>query len=73
MAQISNHIRCCATCAYWLGARTPHRLGYVELDSLNSRGRCGAKGINEGRKYQAIYICGNYCKWPVLQKDGRKI
>lgn len=67
MSQITNFTRCCATCEYWLGIRNPHRLGFVEVSSRMDSGRCGAKGLNESRKYQAIYDCANYRKWQVLR------
>ena len=67
MAQITTNTRCCATCAYWFGTRNPHRLGFVEVRSKMDTARCGAKGLNESRHYQAIYVCGNYCKWQMLR------
>ncbi|MBR5479392.1 MAG: hypothetical protein IKU84_04375 [Clostridia bacterium] len=67
MAQITNNIRCCATCAYWLGERTPNRLNYVDVKSRMDSAKCGDKGLNESRTYQAIYCCSNYRKWPVLK------
>lgn len=67
MEQINNNNRCCATCAYWLGQRTADRLGFVKVTSKMDSGKCGAKGLNESRQYQAGYSCSNYCKWPVLR------
>ena len=67
MAQIQKNNCCCATCAYWLGNRTPNRLGYVELGSRMDTGKCGAKALTESRQYQAVYYCANYCKWQVLK------
>lgn len=67
MEQIQNSNRCCATCAYWLGQRIPNRLGFVEVMSKMDSGRCGTKGLNESRQYQAVYNCSNYCKWRVLK------
>ena len=66
MEQINKNIRNCATCTYWLGNRVPNRLGYVEVTSKMDDGRCGAKGLNESRKYQAVYSCSCYCRWSVL-------
>lgn len=66
MEQINKTNRCCATCAYWLGQRFPHRLGYVEVISKMDGGRCAAKGLNEHRRYQAVYSCSGYCRWKVL-------
>ena len=66
MEQINKSIRNCATCAYWLGERIPNRLGYVEVESKMDTGRCGARGLNESREYQAVYCCSAYCKWQVL-------
>lgn len=66
MEQINKTIKCCASCAYWMGQRFFHRLGFVEVFSKMDGGRCGAKGLNESRKYQAAFSCGNYCKWQVL-------
>ena len=67
MEQIHNSIRCCATCAYWLGQRYPHRLGYVEVFSRMDTARCCAAGLNESRQYQSSFSCGNYCRWQVLR------
>lgn len=67
MPQITNNTRCCATCAFWLGIRNPHRLGFVEVSSRMDSGRCSVKGLNESRKYQAVYVCSNYRKWQVLR------
>ena len=67
MEQINKNTRNCATCAYWLGQRYPHRLGYVEVFSRMDSGRCGARGLNESRQYQAVYVCGKYCKWKMLK------
>ena len=67
MEQINKNLKYCATCAYWLGQRSPHRLGYVEVSSKMATGRCGARGLNESRQYQAIYTCSKYCPWQVLK------
>ena len=67
MDQIHKNMRCCVTCAYWLGNRNPNRLGYVEASSRMDKGRCGAVALNDTRQYQAIYCCGRYCKWQVLK------
>ena len=67
MEQINKSNRCCATCAYWLGNRQPNRLGFVEVGRRMDQGKCGAKGLNESRTYQAVYSCSNWCKWSVLR------
>lgn len=67
MEQINKSIRTCATCAYWLGQRYLRRLGYVEVSRKTDTGRCGAKGLNESRQYQAIYTCSKYCPWQPLR------
>lgn len=67
MEQINHTQRCCATCACWLGLRFPHRLGFVEVVSKMDGGRCGARGLNESRRYQAMYACRHYCKWEALR------
>lgn len=67
MEQVTNNSKCCATCAYWLGYRYPHRLGFVEVNSKMDKGACGSDNPNIRRSYQAIYSCRNYCKWQVLR------
>lgn len=67
MEQINNSIRCCATCTYWLGHRTPNRLGYVDVLSKMDAAKCGNKGLNESRTYQACYNCSSWSKWSVLR------
>ena len=67
MEQINKNIKCCATCTYWLGQRIPHRLGFAEVARKMDVGRCGARGLNESRQYQAIYTCNKYCRWQVLK------
>lgn len=67
MEQIQNSHRCCATCTYWLGHRTPNRLGYVDVLSKMDSAKCGKKGLNESRTYQACYSCTNWSKWSVLR------
>lgn len=67
MEQINNNIRCCATCAYWLGNRTPNRLGFVEVKSKMECAKCGSKALTESRVYQAAYSCSAYVKWQVLR------
>lgn len=67
MEQINQNNRCCATCAYWLGRRTPHRLGFVEVFRKTDTARCGAGNLNESRLYQAVYLCGSYRKWRLLK------
>lgn len=67
MEQINKNIKNCATCAYWVGARQPNRLGFVEVRSKMDSGRCGAKGLNESRTYQATYSCSKYCSWQILK------
>ena len=65
--QINEASRNCATCAYWFGQRFPHRLGYVEVFSKMDAGQCGAKGLNESRRYQAVYVCDKYRRWQLLR------
>ena len=67
MEQINKNNRNCATCVYWLGKRFPNRLGFVEVVSRMDTGRCGARGLNESRQYQAIYCCNKYCPWQVIK------
>lgn len=67
MEQINSTNHCCATCAYWLGRRAPHRLGFVEVVSKMDGGRCGTKGLNDSRQYQAVYSCSKYRKWQALR------
>ena len=67
MEQINNNNKNCATCTYWLGNRSPNRLGYVEVTSKMDAGRCGAKNLTESRKYQAVYSCSCYSRWSVLR------
>lgn len=67
MEQINKSIKNCATCAYWLGHRIPDRLGFVCVTSRMDTGRCGAKGLNESRQYQAVYCCSNYKPWLVIR------
>ena len=67
MEQINKNAKNCATCAYWLGERNPHRLGYVEVFSRMDTGRCGAKGLNESREYQATYTCSKHYHWRLLK------
>lgn len=67
MEQINKNVKSCATCAYWLGQRQPNRLGYVDVIRKTDSGRCGAKGLNESRQYQALYSCSNYCPWQMIR------
>ena len=67
MEQINKSNKNCATCAFWLGQRTPNRLGFVEVTSRMATGRCGKMGLNESRQYQAVYSCSKYSLWPVLK------
>lgn len=67
MDQINKNVKNCATCAYWLGKRSPNRLGYVEVSSRMDKGQCALKGLNNTTRQQAIYLCSNYCKWQVLK------
>lgn len=68
MEQINHTIRCCATCAYWLGYRVPNRLGYIDVLSKTDAAKCGKRGLNESRAYQACSSCAGWSKWQVLQK-----
>lgn len=67
MEQINNTRQCCATCNYWLGNRTPNRLGYVEVGSRMDYGQCSAHNLTEQYSKQASYCCGNYCRWGALR------
>ena len=67
MEQMNNNIKCCATCAYWLGSRAPNRLGFVEVRSKMDTSKCGKKALTESRTYQAGYSCNAYVKWQVLR------
>ena len=66
MEQINVNIKSCATCACWLGQRLPNRLGFVEIINKMETARCGARGLNERRQYQATYCCSKYCRWQVI-------
>lgn len=67
MEQINNSVRCCATCTFWLGHRVPNRLGYIDVFSKMDSAKCGAKGLNESRTYQACYNCASWSKWSVIK------
>ena len=67
MEQITNNQKCCATCAYWLGARTPDRLGFVQVSSRMDKGQCSAHALGEHYIRQATYSCREYSKWPALR------
>lgn len=67
MEQINVSVKCCGTCVYWLGQRSPHRLGFVSVISKTDYGRCGATELTQGRLHQALYNCRSYCKWQALK------
>lgn len=68
MEQINNSKPCCATCAYWLGNRTPDRLGFVVIPNKMVKGQCSAHSLSENYTQQAIYWCRKYQKWAALQR-----
>lgn len=68
MEQIHKSKKNCATCAYWLGERVPHLMGHIEVKSSMATGRCGARGLNDPREYQAIYNCSKYVRWQVIKQ-----
>lgn len=63
MDQINDSNKCCATCLYWLGNRTPDRLGFVQVSSRMEQGQCGARELSEHYFRQAVYCCGEYQRW----------
>ncbi len=67
MEQINNSRICCATCSYWLGARTPDRLGFVTVQNKMDRGQCSSRPLSEHYIRQAVYSCSSYSKWSVLR------
>jgi len=67
MEQINNSQKCCATCTYWLGGRTPDRLGFVLVSSRMVHGQCSAHVLSENYTRQAIYSCSKYRKWGALR------
>ena len=67
MEQINNSQKCCATCAYWLGTRTPDRLGFVVVPSKMDKAECSAHALNEHYTRQAVYTCRDYAKWSALR------
>jgi len=67
MEQINNSNRCCATCSYWMGNRTPNRLGFVEITSKMDKGQCSYHNLTEHYTRQAVYSCSSYSKWNALR------
>lgn len=59
----------CATCAFWLGARTCDALGWrVLVASSGAEARCGnPNGRLKGHQRLPSGVCNDYQKWPILK------
>ncbi len=68
--QMSGQLQLCATCAYWMGSRTPNYYAtHVVLEDQCVKGKCWCLNAPFARahRYSNTTVCHYYKKWELLK------
>lgn len=65
MYQVSSNTKCCMTCDYWQGKRTPN-ITIVTTDNYLTPGKCYLI-FSQGSVRIPMSSCSSWTKWSVLK------